>query len=98
MPMFHPPHPGEFIKTEVIAPFGLSVTAAAQALGVSGPALSTLRNGRADLSSDVSVRIEKAFGIKMDTVMRMQSAYDIARAHKGERFIRVPRYCHRATA
>jgi addiction module HigA family antidote len=50
MPMKNPPHPGDFIRTELIIPAGLSVTAEAKALGVSRPTLSSLLNGRADLS------------------------------------------------
>ena len=92
MPMLSPPHPGKFIKSEIIQPLGLSVTAAAAALGVSRPALSTLLNGRACLSGDMALRIEKAFGVRMETLMRMQSAYDIARTRKRERSIRVSRY------
>src|SRR5207302_210022 len=79
MPIKNPPHPGDFIRTEIIQPAGLSVTAAAAALKVSRPALSSLLNGKASLSGDMALRIEKAFGVKMDTLMRMQSAYDIAR-------------------
>lgn len=89
MPMKQPPHPGDFIRTEIIKPAGLSVTAAATALQVSRPALSGLLNGRADLTGTMALRIEKAFGVKMDTLMRMQSAYDIARARKREKEIRV---------
>ena len=91
MPMKNPPHPGEFIRTEIIDPVGLSVTAAAAALQVSRPALSSLLNGKADLSGDMALRIEKAFGVKMDTLMRMQSAYDIAEARKRAKGIRVRR-------
>src|SRR5271170_745910 len=91
MPMKNPPHPGDFIRTEIIAPAGLSVTAAAAALQVSRPALSSLLNGKADLSGDMALRVEKAFGVRMDTLMRMQSAYDIARTRKREKEIRVPR-------
>jgi addiction module HigA family antidote len=91
MPMKNPPHPGDFIRTEIIDPAGLSVTAAAEALGVSRPALSSLLNAKADLSGDMALRIEKAFGVKMDTLMRMQSAYDIARTRKRAKQIRVRR-------
>ena len=91
MPMKNPPHPGDFIRTEIIEPAGLSVTAAAAALHVSRPALSSLLNGKADLSGDMALRIEKAFGVKMDTLMRMQTSYDIARTRKREKEIRVPR-------
>ena len=97
MPMLNPPHPGEFIRTEIIEPLGLSVTAAAEVLHVSRPALSNLFNGKANLSGEMALRIEKAFGPKMDTLMRMQSAYDIARTRKGESKIRVRRY-HRTEA
>ena len=91
MPMKNPPHPGDFIRTEVIEPAGLSVTAAAAALRVSRPALSSLLNGNSDLSGDMALRIEKAFGVKMDTLMRMQSSYDIAQTGKREKQIRVRR-------
>ena len=91
MPMLNPPHPGEFIRTEIIEPLGLSVTAA-EVLGVSRPALSNLLNAKADLSGEMALRIEKAFGPKMDTLMRMQSAYDVARTRKREGKIRVRRY------
>ena len=96
MPMKNPPHPGDFIRTEIIEPVGLSVTASAKALQVSRPALSSLLNGRADLSGDMALRIEKAFGVKMDTLMRMQSSYDIAQTRKREKEIRVRRIPHAA--
>lgn len=92
MPTFNPPHPGDFIRTEIIEPLGLSVTAAAKVLCVSRPALSSLLNGKADLSGEMALRIEKAFGPKMDTLMRMQSAHDIARTRKKQSRIRVRRF------
>jgi addiction module HigA family antidote len=88
MPMKNPPHPGDFIRTEIIEPAGLSVTAAAAVLHVSRPALSSLLNGKADLSGEMALRVEKAFGVKMETLMRMQSAYDIARTRGREKEIR----------
>ena len=91
MPMKNPPHPGEFIRTEIIEPAGLSVADAAKALQVSRPALSSLLNGKADLSGDTALRIEKGFGVKMDTLMRMQGSYDIAQTRKREKEIRVRR-------
>jgi len=91
MPMKNPPHPGDFIRTEIIEPAQLSVTAAAAALQVSRVTLSSLLNGKADLSGDMALRIEKAFGVKMDTIMRMQSAYDIAETRKRAKGIRVKR-------
>jgi len=95
MPMKNPPHPGDFIRTEIVEPTGLTVTDAAKALQVSRPALSSLLNGNADLSGDMALRIEKAFGVKMDTLMRMQSNYDIAQTRKREKEIRIRRV-HRA--
>jgi len=91
MPMKNPPHPGDFIRTEIIEPRGLTVTAAAEALQVSRPTLSSLLNSKADLSGDMALRLEKAFGVKMDTLMRMQSSYDIARTRKREKLISVRR-------
>jgi len=82
MPIKNPPHPGDFVSTEIIEPAGLSVTAASAVLRVSRPALSSLLNGKADLSGDMALRIEKAFGVKMDTLMRMQASYDIAQTRK----------------
>lgn len=89
--MKNPPHPGDFVRTEIIQPAGLSVTATASALQVSRPTLSSLLNGKSDLSGDMSLRIEKAFGVKMDTLMRMQASYDIAQTRKREKQIRVRR-------
>jgi addiction module HigA family antidote len=77
---------------EVIEPFGLSVTKAAEILGVSRPALSALLNARASLSPEMAIRIEKAFGPKMDTLLRMQTAYDIAQARDNAGKIQVRRY------
>jgi len=91
MPMKNPPHPGDFIRTEIIEPAGLSVTAAAAALGVSRPTLSSLLNEKAALSGDMALRIEKAFGVKMDTLLRMQSSFDIAQTRKREKQIHVQR-------
>lgn len=98
MRMLNPPHPGEFIRSEVIKPLGLSVTDAATTLGVSRPTLSTLLNGKSDLSGDMALRIEKAFGPKMETLMRMQLSYDIANTRKREGKIHVRRYAAAATA
>ncbi len=88
MHMKSPPHPGDFIRTEIIEPAGLTVTAAAAVLRVSRPALSSLLNSKADLSGEMALRIEKAFGVRMDTLMRMQSAYDIAKTRSREKEMR----------
>jgi addiction module HigA family antidote len=93
-----PPHPGGFVKTEIIEPLGLSVTGAAGALGVTRTALSAFLNERSSLSPEMALRIEKAFGVSMDTLMRMQNSYDIAQARRREGEIKVTRYVPSAKA
>jgi len=92
MAMMRPPHPGETIRHDVLEPLGVTVSAAAKALGVTRPALSNLLNARASLTPEMALRIEKAFGPKMDHLMRMQLAYDIARTRARAANIRVQRY------
>ena len=89
--MKDPAHPGGFIR-EIVTELDLNVTDAADVLGVTRPTLSNLLNERASLSPDMALRIEKAFGVKMDTLMRMQNAYDIAQARSREGEIIVSRY------
>jgi addiction module HigA family antidote len=92
MPMKNPPHPGHLIKAEILEAHELNVTEGAKALRVTRPALSAVLNGRASLTPDMALRIEKAFGVSMDTLLGMQNAYDIAQARKREGEIKVPRY------
>ncbi len=92
MPMYNPPHPGEVIRTEIIQANGLTVTGAAKVLGVSRHALSGLLNANVDLTGDMAVRIEKAFGPKMETLMGMQSAYDIFQTRQRAKKINVRRF------
>ena len=87
-----PAHPGGFIKNEIIEPLGLSVTAAADVLGVTRATLSCLLNERANLSSEMALRIEKAFGVSMDILVRMQSSYDIALTRRRGSEIKVAAY------
>src|SRR5277367_2217644 len=96
--MKNPAHPGGFVKSEIIEALGLSVTGAAQVLGVTRAALSALLNERARLSSEMALRIEKAFGVSMDTLMRMQNSFDIAQARKREGEIKVTPYVARPRA
>ena len=76
MPMKSPPHIGSFIRTEVIGPFDLTVTNAAEILGVRRATLSDLVNCHAALSPEMALRIEKAFGVNMDMLLRMQAWFD----------------------
>ena len=90
--MKNPPHVGGLIRREVIEPLGLTVTEAAKVLGVGRQALSSLLNGKAALTSEMGLRVEKAFGPKMEHLMRMQLAFDLAQARKMEHGVRVKRY------
>ncbi|MEX6724045.1 HigA family addiction module antitoxin [Parapedomonas caeni] len=83
---------GDWLRTEIVEPAGVSVTALASHLGVSRQALSTLLNGHAGLSADMAIRFEKAFGIKADTLLRMQTTYDLAQARAREGDIQVAKF------
>ena len=74
-----PSHPGEFIRTELVEELGLTVTRTAEILGVRRATLSALLNGKAAISPEMALRVEKAFGLKMDTMLRMQAWHDSAR-------------------
>jgi addiction module HigA family antidote len=96
--MLKPAHPGQFIKREAIEPQGLTITDTAKVLGVTRPALSALLNGHASLTSEMALRFEKAFGVRMDTLVHMQSNYEIAaaRARAGDidsKPRRQPKHC-----
>src|ERR1700731_186703 len=79
MPMKNPPHPGDLIKTEIIEALGLNVSKAAEILKVRRASLSDLLHGKAALTPEMALRIEKAFGPDMDHLLRMQLAYDVAK-------------------
>ena len=92
MPMKNPPHPGDLIKTEVIEALGLSVSKAAEILQVRRATLSDLLNGKAALTPEMALRIEKAFGPDMGHLLRMQLAYDVAQTRAHARAISIKRY------
>jgi addiction module HigA family antidote len=92
MPMKNPPHPGEVVRTEVLQPLGLSLTKAAEILGVRRATLSDLANGKTALSAEMALRLEKAFGVSMDLLLRMQAGYDAAQARRRTAEIDVGRY------
>src|SRR4051794_16225115 len=78
-------HPGAWLRAEMIAPHGLSVTDAAAKLRVTRQAMSNLLGGRAGLSAEMAIRFEQAFGLSADTLMRMQAAHDLAQVRaKGD--------------
>ena len=84
-------HPGDWLKTEIIESYGLSVTVAAEKLGVTRQAMSNLLNGKAGLSAEMAIRFEKAFGVRADTMLRMQAAHELAEARAHESEIKVER-------
>ena len=82
-------HPGDWLRTEIIEPSGLNVTEAAERLHVTRQAMSNLLNGNAGLSAEMAIRFEKAFGLKADSMMRMQAAHELAQARLREDEIEV---------
>jgi addiction module HigA family antidote len=87
----NPVHPGGFIKRSVL-PDDLTITEAAKALGVGRPALSNLLNEKASLSPEMGLRIEKAFGVKMDILLKMQARFDAFKMRQSEDEIDVSPY------
>ena len=98
MPMKNPPHPGKVMRVSCLEPLGLNITAAAKVLGVSRQALSNLVNGRARMSTEMAIRLAKAFGSTTETWIRLQAAYDIVQARAREDEITVERYEPRSAA
>jgi antitoxin HigA-1 len=91
MEMYDPPHPGEIVREECIKPLGLTVTAAAEALGVTRKALSDLLNGHTGVSPDMAIRLEQVFGSTADTWLRMQMQRDLWVARQRSDKIKVNR-------
>ena len=87
-----PPHPGAFIRVEALEELGLSVSAAARILGVRRATLSDLLNGNASLSPEMALRVEKAFGLSMDLLLRMQAWHDAMQMRTRADEIDVRRY------
>jgi antitoxin HigA-1 len=90
--MKNPPHPCGFVKSDIVEPPGSPGTTAAMAFGVTRSALSALLNERASLSPEMALRTEKAVGVSMDTMLRMQASYDAALIRKQKPAINVRRY------
>ena len=89
--MKNPPHPGRSIKDACLEPLGLTVTEGAKVLGVARHTLSRVINGQAGISPEMAIRLEKAFGGSADAWLRMQTAYDLAKARQHEKQINVQR-------
>ena len=91
MAMKNPPHPGLSVRHDCIEPLGLTITEAARVLGVTRQALNKLVNGKAAISPEMAIRLDKAFGGGADTWLRLQAAYDLAQAEKHAGNIKVRR-------
>jgi addiction module HigA family antidote len=87
-----PPHPGHFVLDEVLDPLDLSITAAAAALGVRRASLSDLVNAKTRLSPEMALRLEKAFGVDMETLLRMQAWHDAVEMREKAETVEVERY------
>jgi addiction module HigA family antidote len=96
MPMKNPPHIGRVIWHGILEPLSLSVTKAAEVLGVRRATLSDLVNGKAALTAEMALRIHKAFGPDVAHLLRMQAAYDAAQIRKRAKTIKVKRYVAKA--
>jgi len=90
--MKSPPHPGETIREDVIAALGLTITRAAAILGIRRATLSDVTRGKAAVSSEMALRLEKAFGVSMDLLVKMQAGYDAAQARRHSHKIKVRRF------
>jgi addiction module HigA family antidote len=91
MPMKNPPHPGEHVRLDYLEPLGLTVTEAAEKLGVTRQALNNLVNGRAGISPEMAIRLSKALGASARFWLNLQMNYDLAQALKHESRIKVKR-------
>jgi antitoxin HigA-1 len=96
MLMKNPSHPGEIIYWGILEPLDLSIAKASEILGVRRATLSAVINGRAALSPDLALRVEKAFGPTVDLLLRIQAAYDAAQVRKRAKAIKVKRYVAKA--
>lgn len=89
--MHNPPHPGEVLRELCLEPLGLTITAAAKALGVARKSLSQILNGRAGISPEMALRLSLAFGTSADSWLNQQVQYDLWQAKKKHRRLKVKR-------
>ncbi|MHB8253638.1 MAG: HigA family addiction module antitoxin [Acidiferrobacter sp.] len=92
MAMKNPPHPGMSVRYDCLEALGLSVTKGAEVLGVTRQTLNNLVNGKAGISPEMAIRLDKAFGGTAEGWLSLQTAFDLAQARKKERLIVVKRY------
>ncbi len=89
MKMYNPPHPGEILRELWLEPLELTVTEAAEGLGVSRKTLSSILNGRAGISPEMAVRLSIAFGTSSESWLNQQTQYDLWQAEQGRKNLRV---------
>ena len=92
MAMKNPPHPGEIIREDILGALQLTVTRAAEILGVRRATLSDVLRAKSSVSSEMALRLEKAFGVSMDLLLKMQAGFDAAQARKQSSQIKVKPY------
>lgn len=95
MAMKNPPHPGEIIRELCLAPLGLTVTRAAEGLGITRKTLSLLLNGRAGISPEMAIRLSQAFGRSPESWLQLQLQYDLAQIRKSSKEIKTERFLDR---
>ncbi len=89
MRMHNPPHPGEVLRELCLEPLGISVTDAAEALGVSRKTLSSILNGRSGISPEMAIRLAKAFNTSPESWLNQQVQYDLWKAEQNSRKLHV---------
>ncbi|MBZ0187534.1 MAG: HigA family addiction module antidote protein, partial [Candidatus Obscuribacterales bacterium] len=92
MPMKEPPHPGLSVRYDCLEALGLSVTEGAKILGVTRQSLNNVVNGKAGISPEMALRLDKAFGGTAETWLALQCAYDLAQARKKKPSVMIKRY------
>ncbi|MGD0191257.1 MAG: HigA family addiction module antitoxin [Rhizomicrobium sp.] len=95
--MKNPSHPGDLVLLGILEPLGISITRAAEMLGVRRATLSDVVNGKASMSAEMAFRLHKVFGISAELMLRVQNQYDLARVRENAKQIRVKRF-HRKAA
>ncbi len=92
MAMKNPPHPGEIIRDLYLTPLALTVTQAAEGLGVTRKTLSLLLNGHAGISPEMAVRLSQAFGRSPESWLQLQVQYDLAQVRRSAKDIKTKKF------
>ncbi|HTT83001.1 MAG TPA: HigA family addiction module antitoxin [Rhizomicrobium sp.] len=95
-PMKNPSHPGDMVWYGILEPLGISMTRAAAMLGVRRATLSDVVNGKASMTAEMAFRLQKAFGVEADLLLRMQNQFELAEIRRHTKDIKVKRYHSKA--